>query len=135
MYVKVTAAGDGLKFLDRDKKAFPVKAGETVVVMNEAYGQSLIDSGFAEAITPPIAAPSLPEPPADEPKPEAAIVAELVEINGIGEATAKKLAAAGIQSIAGLINADPIELAKAVDVTESKVTSWQAAANQLLEDE
>ncbi|NJN54079.1 MAG: hypothetical protein HC804_04570 [Anaerolineae bacterium] len=138
MQLKVTAAGDGLRFLAPDRSAFDVKVGETAVVLGGAYGQSLIDSGFAELADAPAQAPA-PAPAAtavvaDQPKSEADIIAELVEVDGIGAATAKKLVKAGIQSIPGLIHADPIELAKAVDVPESKVTGWQNAANQLLDD-
>lgn len=137
MYVKVTTAGDGLKFLGPNRKAFPVSTGQTVEIMSSEYAQSLIESGFAEAavvVTATVTAVLAP-PTADDPKPETAIIAELVEVNGIGEATAKKLVGAGIQSVSGLINADATELARALDVTETTVKSWQAAANQLLEDE
>lgn len=135
MYVKVTTAGDGLKFLNKNRKAFVVKAGDTVVVMNEVYGLSLIESGYAEPSTPTATPPAFTPPPSNEPKPAAAIIAELVEVSGIGEETAKKLASVGIQSVPGLINADATELARDLDVTETKVKSWQAAANQLLEEE
>lgn len=133
--VTVTKKGDGLKFLGPDMRAFAVKAGDTAVVMNPDYAKTLIEDGYA------VAAPAhFQEPQAvtadtdDTPRSEADVVAELSEVNGIGKATATKLYAAGIQSIAGLINADSMALAKELDVTETKIISWQEAANELLED-
>lgn len=134
MHVKVTNKGDGLLFLNPDKKSFSVKAGDTAVVLGGPYGESLIGDGYAIKMEAPPAPSSTPVNVVTDNRPEADVVAELAEVEGIGKATAKKLYAAGIQSIAGLINIDPVELARALDVTEGKAKSWQEAANQLLED-
>ncbi|MFB6282019.1 MAG: DNA topoisomerase I [Haloferacaceae archaeon] len=55
---------------------------------------------------------------------------ELETIDGIGEATAEKLAAAGVEDVAALKAAEPDDIAEAVDgVGAETVRDWQAKAD------
>lgn len=59
----------------------------------------------------------------------------LAEVKGIGEATAKQLAEAGVTSWQGLVEADTAVLAETLNTTEKRVQGWQSAAQDLLSEQ
>lgn len=56
------------------------------------------------------------------------------DIEGVGKATAGKLEEAGITSVEALAEADPIELAKTINISVKKVKNWQVSCNGAVED-
>ena len=57
---------------------------------------------------------------------------DLTQIPGIGNATAKKLMAQGINTYEDFINADPKKIAKIVKSSEKKVADWISNAKELI---
>jgi DNA topoisomerase-1 len=61
---------------------------------------------------------------------------DLESLDGVGEKTAEKLSAAGVDSVSDLADVDPADLAAAVDgVSEERIREWQATAGEAVEAE
>lgn len=58
--------------------------------------------------------------------------ADLTQVRGIGPATATKLRAAGVESVADLLGSEAGALATAIDVPGHRVAAWIAAAQELV---
>jgi polyhydroxyalkanoate synthase len=56
---------------------------------------------------------------------------ELTDVDGVGPAYAERLEGAGVASVADLAGADPVELAAAADVPESRVRDWVEQAGDV----
>ena len=100
--------------------------GDAVVVINSQYQKLKVDAarlaahGAVDADAPPTRS-------GDEPT-EAD---DLTRIDGVGEATAAKLAAVGIASFAGLVAADSEQTAIDCALPLSKLRGWQVTAGVL----
>ncbi len=55
----------------------------------------------------------------------------LTDVGGIGETYAERLREAGIETVADLANADPVDLAEATGVGESRIRDWVRQAGDL----
>jgi predicted flap endonuclease-1-like 5' DNA nuclease len=70
--------------------------------------------------------------PKQEPLPDFLLPRDnLTKIAGLGTTSAKKLEAAGVMTFADLASADAANLAQATGLSETKLTDWIEAANDL----
>lgn len=131
----------------RGHRALPrAERGDLIQVAAGGYGQSLIADGYVTDNLEPLTedendtAPSMDEGEGESLDTHDAlnqVAAEdrLAEVKGIGAATAKQLVEAGVTSWQGLVEADTAVLAEALNTTEKRVQGWQAAAQDLLDEQ
>jgi predicted flap endonuclease-1-like 5' DNA nuclease len=125
-------------------KSLPyAEAGDLIHVAGGGYGESLIADGY---VTDDLARGVLETEAEAEVMEElggsldshavlteVAAVDRLAEIKGVGVATAKKLVALGVTSVAAFVEADTAVLAEGLNTTDKRVQGWQEAATALLE--
>lgn len=136
--VIVTKKADGYKLLDAWRKAFVVSAGDEVDVLGGPYARSLVEDGLATLADEDVneTAVKIVPKPEDQPpaiKTEEPTGGDLTTISGLGDASAKKLAAAGVVSFVDLIEMDVASVAVETGIQQSKLNDWQASAVSLQE--
>jgi predicted flap endonuclease-1-like 5' DNA nuclease len=122
---KVRILVDG-RYSGPDLKAIRAVAGDEIEVLGGLYADSLFDSEFAE----PIKAEKETEETADE-TPEVEPI-PVSDVKGIGKATAKRLAKAGIETAQALVEADVAKLAEKAGLPVEKITTWKETAVELI---
>lgn len=88
----------------------------------ESEGLSLTISAFREAPSDRSGSPSLGE-------------MDVTDVNGIGETYGERLRAAGFTTLADLVDAEPIEVAEAAEVSRDRARDWIEVVHHLGSDE